>query len=219
MFQDCISKGLKANEWMKHIELLMKARGGGKDISAQATGTNIACLEEAMSLATAYAQDKLGIRPETVKVNTPNFTLQCQQKVEPKVDSPTVNPKVDSPSVNVDTLNKFLATHSYIQGYEPSQADSLVFDAMTTPASQFVHVLRWYNHIKSYGDEKLQFPGSKPNLQELGAVGLQTGSCKVKESIDDYDDFDLFGSDSEDDTEAERIKQERIKNYTEKKEK
>ena len=36
--------------------------------------------------------------------------------------------------------------------YEPSQADVSMFEALgAEPASQFVHAVRWYKHISSYG--------------------------------------------------------------------
>lgn len=35
--------------------------------------------------------------------------------------------------------------------YVPSQADVVVFDAVSTPPSaDMSHALRWYNHIKSF---------------------------------------------------------------------
>ena len=41
----------------------------------------------------------------------------------------------------------------------------------------------------------------------------------AKASNDDDDDVDLFGSDEEDDAEAEKLKEERVKAYTDKKSK
>lgn len=62
MLQELIAKGLKANEWVGQVSGMMKGKGGGKDASAQATGTNTACLREAMDTCTKYAQSKLGIQ-------------------------------------------------------------------------------------------------------------------------------------------------------------
>ena len=39
---------------------LMDGKGGGKDVSAQATGKNGGCLQEALQLATSFAQLRLG---------------------------------------------------------------------------------------------------------------------------------------------------------------
>lgn len=57
--QSAVSKGLKANEWIQAIASLMQGKGGGKPESAQASGTNIACLNEIVSKANAFANQKL----------------------------------------------------------------------------------------------------------------------------------------------------------------
>jgi len=54
-----IKKGLKANEWVAQVQSIMQGKGGGKDVSAQATGTNVACLQQVMDLATQFVQLKL----------------------------------------------------------------------------------------------------------------------------------------------------------------
>lgn len=110
----------------------------------------------------------------------------------------------------VKALNEFLADRSYIEGYEPSQADVTTFQALgKAPASSFPHALRWYNHIKSFGSETSKFPGAKS----------AAAAPASKPADDDDDDVDLFGSDDEEDEAAEKIKAERIKAYSEKKSK
>merc|ERR1711992_17824 len=101
----------------------------------------------------------------------------------------------------VKALNEFLAEHSYIEGFVPSQADTCVFKALSgAPESETAHALRWYNHIKSF------------------AAGMDQFAKASKE--DDDDDVDLFGSDEEsDDEEKKRITEERLKAYHEKKSK
>ncbi|GAB1869571.1 Alanine--tRNA ligase [Camponotus japonicus] len=59
--KSAISKGLKANEWIQVIAPAMQGKGGGKPESAQASGTNIACLNEIISRANEFAKQKLGI--------------------------------------------------------------------------------------------------------------------------------------------------------------
>ena len=54
-----IKKGLKANEWVGQVSTIMQGKGGGKDVSAQATGTNVGCLEEVMALAKKFVELKL----------------------------------------------------------------------------------------------------------------------------------------------------------------
>lgn len=170
----------------------MEAKGGGRELSAQATGTNVRCLQEAMQKATIYAQDKLGLKPST----------------------PCCNGPAEAASDLNTTLNAHLADKSYIEGYTPSQSDSVVFKSLQGPPStSHSHLLRWYNHIKSYGAEVESFPGKRKSMEELGFGGKQR-----KEDKEEEEDFDLFGSDDEEDTaEAERLKAERVKAYQEKK--
>ena len=54
-----MKKGLKANEWVGHISSLLQGKGGGKDNSAQAVGTNVGACDEAMELSKAYSKLKL----------------------------------------------------------------------------------------------------------------------------------------------------------------
>ncbi|XP_006002660.1 alanine--tRNA ligase, cytoplasmic [Latimeria chalumnae] len=58
--QEVVNKGLKASEWVQHITGLLDGKGGGKDMSAQATGKNTNCTEEALRLAAEFASLKLG---------------------------------------------------------------------------------------------------------------------------------------------------------------
>ena len=59
--QKLVSRGLKANDWVAQVQTLMDGKGGGKDSSAQATGTNVRCLSEAMQITKQYAIDKLNL--------------------------------------------------------------------------------------------------------------------------------------------------------------
>merc|ERR1712141_214471 len=118
----------------------------------------------------------------------------------------------------VQELNNFLAERSYIDGYVPSQADVAVYQAMgKAPAAKFVNALRWYNHIKSYGNEMSSLPGVKQPVDKYGPAGAKSAPAAAD---DDDDDFDLFGSDDEEEkAEAEKIKQERLAAYAAKKSK
>ncbi|NWH50401.1 SYAC protein, partial [Fregata magnificens] len=58
--QETASKGLKASQWVQEVSGLMDGKGGGKDVSAQATGKNVGCLQEALKLATDFARLRLG---------------------------------------------------------------------------------------------------------------------------------------------------------------
>ncbi|XP_031844185.1 elongation factor 1-beta [Nomia melanderi] len=117
----------------------------------------------------------------------------------------------------VKDLNSYLADHSYIEGWQPTQADVAVLEALgKTPTSSNPHVLRWYNHIKSYDLETL--PGEKKAPALLNSDNVNEPAT-VKNEDDDDKDVDLFGSDEEEDAEAARIREERLKAYAEKKSK
>lgn len=112
----------------------------------------------------------------------------------------------------VKDLNTYLADRSYVDGWQPSQADIAVLEALEkTPTSANPHVLRWYNHIKSYDPKTL--PGEKKTPSIFGSNNATT------KPDDDGDDVDLFGSDEEEDAEAAKIREERLKAYAEKKSK
>ena len=69
----------------------------------------------------------------------------------------------------------------------------MVFEALSgAPPADLPHALRWYNHISSFGAERAKFSGSKKDLQSYGDGPVANGTKK-----DDDDDFDLFGSDEE----------------------
>ncbi|XP_014670889.1 PREDICTED: elongation factor 1-beta-like [Priapulus caudatus] len=110
---------------------------------------------------------------------------------------------------DVNKLNEFLADKSYMEGYQPSQADVTQFKTLSgAPSADLCHALRWYNHIKSYEKEFGSLPGEPKNA-----------SAPVE---DEDDDVDLFASDDEeeeDDEETKRIKEERLQAYNAKKQK
>ncbi|EDW74626.1 uncharacterized protein Dwil_GK22024 [Drosophila willistoni] len=115
-------------------------------------------------------------------------------------------------------LNNFLADNSYISGYTPTKADLSVFESLgKAPSAEQAHVARWYRHIASFeASERSAWVGA-PLPQLAGAK--PTVAAPAKPAADDDDDVDLFGSDEEEDAEAERIKQERVAAYAAKKSK
>lgn len=84
------------------------------------------------------------------------------------------------------------------------------------PTSSNPHVLRWYNHIKSYDLKTL--PGEK-KAPILSSSNSTNAAVTKNEDDDDDKDVDLFGSDEEEDAEAAKIREERLKAYAEKKSK
>lgn len=114
----------------------------------------------------------------------------------------------------VQKLNTYLADKSYIEGYHPTSADVAIFTALSgAPKDALNHALRWYKHIASYSQaERSGFPS-------VGKAPAAAAAAAAKPAADDDDDIDLFGSDDDDNAEAERIKQERLQAYQEKKSK
>uniref|UniRef100_A0A3P8SG29 Eukaryotic translation elongation factor 1 beta 2 n=1 Tax=Amphiprion percula TaxID=161767 RepID=A0A3P8SG29_AMPPE len=86
------------------------------------------------------------------------------------------------------------------------------------PLLNLCHALRWFNHIKSYQNQKNSLPGVKKSLGQYGPAGVaDTTSGSAPTADDDDDDIDLFGSDNEEDAEAARLKEQRLAEYAAKK--
>lgn len=95
----------------------------------------------------------------------------------------------------------------------------VLFNAFkSAPAANQPHALRWFNHLKSFGDGKSKLPGVKKALSDFGVTGGAAPAAKAA-AADDDDDVDLFGSDDEVDEAAEKLKQERLAAYAAKKSK
>lgn len=103
---------------------------------------------------------------------------------------------------------------NWIFSYQVSQTDiDTVNQLAKAPNTNQPHALRWYNHIKSFTPEELKSFGASP----LAAGKTTTAPAAPAKADDDDDDVDLFGSDEEEDEEAARIREERLKAYSEKK--
>merc|ERR1711908_236753 len=104
-----------------------------------------------------------------------------------------------STASGLEKLNTFLLDNSYAGGWVPSQVDVALFNAIkSSPNAKYVNALRWWNNISSYKSEFAKLPA---------------GAAAAAAEEEDDDDVDLFGSDEEEDEEAERIKAERIAAY------
>ncbi|KAI9024127.1 elongation factor 1-beta-like protein [Hyaloraphidium curvatum] len=107
--------------------------------------------------------------------------------------------------------------------YQASQDDVSVFAEISAApdAAKYPHAARWYSHIAAHKASHGKLPGSKKAASELvpsaKAEAPAASSSEAKEAKEDEDDIDLFASDDEVDEEAERIKQERLKEYAAKK--
>lgn len=114
---------------------------------------------------------------------------------------------------DLDILLKFLADRSYIEGFQPSQADVVVFNAMAgAPPANLNNALRWYNHIKSYGSEKSSLPGVGKPLDSYGPAGGVSAPATA-----DDDEDDIFGSDDDDDESEDEATKAKLAAYHAKK--
>ncbi|XP_068617572.1 elongation factor 1-beta' [Battus philenor] len=122
-------------------------------------------------------------------------------------------------SQGLNELNGFLADKSYISGYTPTQADVKVFEQVgKAPAATLPHALRWYNQIASYSAAERKSFAEGVSPLSAGASTTVAPSSSSKKDEEDDDDVDLFGSgDEEEDAEAARIREERLKAYADKK--
>lgn len=84
--KNAVNKGLKANEWVSCVSDLMQGKGGGKAESAQASGSNVSCLNKAKELATQFAHNKLGIKQAPTN---PKSVLGCQSVSVAELRCPT----------------------------------------------------------------------------------------------------------------------------------
>jgi len=125
----------------------------------------------------------------------------------------------------LEALDQHLADKSYIEGYVPTQADVVVFKALSGPPSSTTNALRWFRHIASFGAESAAFPAATVDAASLVSAGAAAAAPparpakKVVEEEEDDDDFDMFGSDDDDEVDeaAEAEKQKRLAAYAEKK--
>ncbi|KAK7882757.1 hypothetical protein WMY93_028931 [Mugilogobius chulae] len=113
-----------------------------------------------------------------------------------------------STPTGLKSLNDFLTDKSYIEGFSASQADVSVFEAIpSAPQSNLCHLLRWYNHAKSFYSARSSLPASKSQY-----VVPESTQNNTNATTNDDDDLDLFGSEEEDE-EAEKVKQQRLAEY------
>ena len=90
-------------------------------------------------------------------------------------------------------------------------------------AEKYPHAARWYKHIATFESEFSSLPGDPS--KEYTAYGPESSELTVnpakapeKAEEEEDDEVDLFGSDDEEeDAEAVRIREERLKEYAAKK--
>jgi len=116
-----------------------------------------------------------------------------------------------------EELNGHLKHFSYVDGFLPSQDDVNAFQSLGgAPAADLPYAVRWFNHIKSFSaDERSKWSKGSTSASSSSAHPTK----KPQDDEEEEDEIDLFGDDDEDDEEKERIKEERLKAYADKKSK
>ncbi|KAG0251422.1 Translation elongation factor 1 beta [Mortierella polycephala] len=105
-------------------------------------------------------------------------------------------------------LNSLFEARSYVAGYEVTDKDTEVFNALTEGPNEaaYPHAARWYKHIA----------GVKGLAAKAGSAAPAPAAAAAEE--EDDDEVDLFGSDDEEvDEAAEKLKQQRLAEYAAKK--
>lgn len=139
-------------------------------------------------------------------------TRQFSAPLPPRPTSTrTVFGDVSTPA-GLKALNDFLADKSYLEGFAASQADLSLLNAIPSPPSlTLCHLLRWYNHIRSFQRERASLPPAESQF---------VLPASPTDDDDDDDDIDLFGSEDEDEeAEASRVREQRLAEYAAKKSK
>ena len=98
-------------------------------------------------------------------------------------------------------------------------SDTEVYNCLSSkPSPSFPHALRWHTHISSLGAQLcLSISGPQKEGQRADQVKEEDKEDQAKE---EDSDIDLFGSDDEEeDAQAAKIREERLKCYAEKKSK
>ena len=91
---------------------------------------------------------------------------------------------MEIPDVSKEEGLRFLDLHlkdkSYIGGFLPSRADTLVWDKLKKcPSEHFENVFRWYKHFTSYGSERNSLP--QCDIEITFAQAPQADSCCPKD--------------------------------------
>jgi len=127
-----------------------------------------------------------------------------------------------SSDAGLASLDAFIKTKSYIEGYAPSQADVTVFKAVSSApdATKYPNAARWYSHIATYKDEFETLAGdaSKEASAYGPAEAAAPAAAPAAAEEEEDDDDDLFGSDDEEEEAAKaELTKKRLEEYHAKK--
>lgn len=74
-------------------------------------------------------------------------------------------------------LNAYLSEHSYVCGFQPTQADNILFNIVQNEnISELCHVSRWFQHISSFGIGRNEFPSAEASVNPSFNISVLTSS-------------------------------------------
>jgi len=77
----------------------------------------------------------------------------------------------DLKQADLSQLDNHLSQNSYIVHHQPTQADAEMHKYVKTVAyKNWPNIVRWMNHIESFGEEAKSFPSQVDSLELLGCV-------------------------------------------------
>ncbi|KAJ3482445.1 hypothetical protein NLG97_g7569 [Lecanicillium saksenae] len=115
----------------------------------------------------------------------------------------------------LQAFNRWMATRSYVESDEPSQADVACFKAIAAApdSSRYPDAARWHERVASHQAEFANLPGdASKTYADYGPEGDIAADMPDVANADD-DDVDLFASEEEEDPEAARIREQRLADY------
>jgi len=121
--------------------------------------------------------------------------------------------QLDNPNTLAE-FNKYLADHSYVEGFTLSSEDFSSFDSLSSPPDSKKHqnVSRWYRHIESFSqEERSALTGdATEETEETAETTEETTQKETKKEDKADEDFELWGDDDDEATlEHERVMEEK----------
>jgi Valyl-tRNA synthetase len=106
--------------------------------------------------------------PRTLERNNKSINSSGFENVKSIVAKCLLHKKVLQSDKTLEVLNSYLRDCSYLDGFVPSQADGVVFEALggkglcnIGTGEKYPHVQRWLRHIDSFGDDRSCFKSSE----------------------------------------------------------
>lgn len=128
-----------------------------------------------------------------------------------------------SGSDGLKKLDEYLATRSYISGYQASRDDLAVYVALESVPAEYVNASRWYKHISALVGPSFSAPGAGIQISSGAAPSAVKKEAAPAESApaaeaatpaaegEDDDDLDLFGDETEEEAAANAAREEAAK--------